>query len=516
MLRLKATVLSGALMAAWLLSIATRGFATPLDDIPIGEEVTGDALEDEIRVLEISGDSLRLPRRGMLPNQVVDLPALTTPLSAAAEVSRVRLLRALARDRGQTVPGMTPRLLQLGYEGDERFEASVGASARGTVADGHKPELASGSGLHLRLGAQVGRWLAYADIAAAHIESSDLYTERLLDNDAGLLTDKSQLSYTGASERWGITVGRSRWHWGPGEEGSLVISKTAPSISALTFRMRIEALRADGMILNSTLKSASGMQLAAHRLEWQPLDQLRIGYSEAVRYKAPTWGPLYLVGVIPFSIVQALQVHDEPESVTAIRNNVIAGIDAAWRVAPGTRVYGEILIDDLKTDASETINKYGYQLGWEGAGTVRATRVHWNTEYTRLSRFVYSSFSGLSFTSASEPLGFPTGPDSRRLRVRIAWDPAVSWQVTATAARTDFGESTVDSVFVPGSPPVDVMEFQGVVETRRNAEVGVRYWPVEGVDVAAILGYQWVDNADHVESEDRRDPYASVVLRLTR
>jgi hypothetical protein len=71
-------------------------------------------------------------------------------------------------------------------------------------------------------------------------------------------------------------------------------------------------------------------------------------------------------------------------------------------------------------------------------------------------------------------------------------------------------------VFVPGSPPVDVMEFQGVVETRRNAEVGVRYWPVEGIDVAAILGYQWVDNADHVESEDRRDPYASVVLRLTR
>jgi hypothetical protein len=120
---LKSTVLSGALAVAGILLLILRASATPLDDIPIGDVPVGDPLEDEIRVLEMSGDSLRLPRRGMLPNQVIDLPALDRPLSQAAEISRLRLLRAIARDRDRS--GSTPRLMQLVYD-DERLETSIG------------------------------------------------------------------------------------------------------------------------------------------------------------------------------------------------------------------------------------------------------------------------------------------------------------------------------------------------------------------------------------------------------
>ncbi|HET9327484.1 MAG TPA: capsule assembly Wzi family protein [Candidatus Eisenbacteria bacterium] len=513
MLHLPALFLSSALVVAGTLGFFLHASATPLDDIPVGDVPTGDVLEDEIRVLEISGDSLRLPRRGMLPNQVVDLPALDRPLSRAAEVSRLRLSRAIARDLG--VSGSTPRLMQLVYD-DERLEASLGVEGRGTVAEGQLAEFASGSGIRLRLAAQLGRWLAYADVIGGHVEDSDRFAERQLNNDMVLLTDKSQISYTGARERWAATVGRSRWHWGPGEEGSLVLSKTSPAFSAVTFRMRIEPLRADGMIINATLKSAAGMQMAAHRLEWQPLDNLRLGVSEAARYQATGWVPLYAVGVIPYSIVQSLLVRDEPESVSTLRNNVIAGVDAAWRVAPGTRIYSELLIDDLNTDETGTVNKYGYQVGLEGVGTVRGTRVRWNTEYTRLSRFVYTSYYDRAFVTAGEPLGFPTGPDSRRMRVRIAWDPTVSWQVFGIAARSDFGESGLDSTYVPGSPPVDVMEFAGVVETQRAVELGLRYWPASGIDVAASAGFTWIRNGGHVESAERREPFASLTLRLTR
>jgi len=497
---------------AGILLLILRASATPLDDIPIGDVPVGDPLEDEIRVLEMSGDSLRLPRRGMLPNQVIDLPALDRPLSQAAEISRLRLLRAIARDRDRS--GSTPRLMQLVYD-DERLETSIGLEGRGIVSES-EPELLSGSGVRLRMAAQLGRWLAFADILGGHVENSDAFAGRQLGNDAVLLTDKSQISYTGARERWAATVGRGRWHWGPGEEGSLVLSKTSPAFSAVTFRMRIEELRADGMILNATLKSSSGTQLAAHRLEWQPLDRLRVGVSEAARYQATGWEPLYAVGVIPYSIVQSLLVRDEPESSSTLRNNVIAGIDAAWRIAPGTRAYSEFLIDDLHTNNAETVNKYGYQVGLEGVGTVRGTRVRWNTEYTRLSRFVYTSYYDRSFVISGEPLGFPTGPDSRRLRVRIAWDPSVSWQFYGIGARTDTGESGMDSVYTPGSPPVDAMEFAGVVETRRALELGVRYWPASGVDIAASAGFTWVRNEGHVESATKREPFGALTLRLTR
>src|SRR5262245_47235281 len=153
MLRVSSPILFGAFMAAATLAFRPA-FSTPLDDIPIGEVPVGDALEAEIRALEIGGDSLRLPRRGMLPNQVIDLPAFDRPLSPASEISRVRLLRSLARDRGLSgVPGATPRIFQLLYGTDERLEASVGLDGRGTVAKDHDPELASGSGIRLRFAA---------------------------------------------------------------------------------------------------------------------------------------------------------------------------------------------------------------------------------------------------------------------------------------------------------------------------------------------------------------------------
>jgi hypothetical protein len=142
--------------------------------------------------------------------------------------------------------------------------------------------------------------------------------------------------------------------------------------------------------------------------------------------------------------------------------------------------------------------------------------VRWSAEYTRLSRFVYTSYYDRAFSINGSPIGFPTGPDSRRLRVRIDWDPAVSWQLFAIAARTDFGQSGLDSAYAPGSPPVHVMEFEGVVETHRVLELGLRYWPVNGIDLAASAGWEWIRNPDHVESEERRQPYASLSLRLTR
>jgi len=215
-------------------------------------------------------------------------------------------------------------------------------------------------------------------------------------------------------------------------------------------------------------------------------------------------------------MVQTLMASDEPDSLRALHNNVIAGVDAAWRIAAGTRVYGELLIDDLHTDEGPAINKFGYQLGWEGVGTVRGQRLAWGTEFTRLSRYVYTSYFGESFVASEKPLGFPTGPDSRRVRVRAAWDPSIAWQVFGSAARTDLGESDIDSVYVPGSPRPNVSQFLGVVQTTRQIEVGLRYWPVSGIDVAVLIGYVWVDNENHVPDADRREAYGRLSLRLTR
>src|SRR5262249_40594309 len=183
--------------------------------------------------------------------QIVDLPALDQPLSRAAEVSRQRLLRSLARDRGGfDVPGATPRLIQLSFPDDQRIEFSPGVEAQGTVAQDHDPQLESGSSIHMRFAVQAGRWLAFTDVEASHLEGSAAYSGRLFNNDAVFVSDMTALSYTGAHERWAASLGRQRWHWGPGEEGSLVLSGSSAAFNAVAVRLRIEPFRADGMILN--------------------------------------------------------------------------------------------------------------------------------------------------------------------------------------------------------------------------------------------------------------------------
>jgi hypothetical protein len=195
----------------------------------------------------------------------------------------------------------------------------------------------------------------------------------------------------------------------------------------------------------------------------------------------------------------------------------MVGADVAWRVAPGTRLYAELLADDLHLISSIVYpNRYAYQLGWEGAATFRATRLVWGGEYTRVSRFAYSDSFDRDFVAQGRPLGFPFAPDARRMRVRAAWDLSPAWQLTTVATRTEKGENTLAEPFQPGSPSVDASRLQGVVEETRELEAGVRWWPVGGVDLVAVAAYRWVDNAGHLAGARERGLRGTFAFRLVR
>ncbi len=155
-------------------------------------------------------------------------------------------------------------------------------------------------------------------------------------------------------------------------------------------------------------------------------------------------------------------------------------------------------------------------MGADGAWTSGFTRLTWNTEYTWTSRFLYTSFFGRAFTAHGEPLGFPTGPDARRLRVRASWDPRVAWQVTGIASRTWKGENDIDEPFVPGSPQPPVSRLEGVVEVRDDFTGVLRWWPASGVDVSLAAGFGRSENAGHVPGADRDRTHASFAFRLVR
>jgi hypothetical protein len=296
----------------------------------------------------------------------------------------------------------------------------------------------------------------------------------------------------------------------------LLLSKTSAPVTGLSYQVHLTSFHLDFSALSATLQQSAGEQLAAHRLEWQPRDALRLGLTETARYQASGWQPLYASGAIPYVLVQRLLVQDEPDSSGVLRNNIMLGLDATWRIASGTRVYGELLLDDLSARTAENPDKYGWQLGWEGMGMIGACRLSWGGEYTRLSRYVYTSFFGRAYEAQGGPLGFPLGPDSRRIALRSALDLGADWQCFARASRSDQGENGLDEPFVPGSPRVAVATFEGVVEQTRDLEAGLRWWPASGVDLRALAGYRWVGNEAHVTDRRTGHPRLALEARLFR
>ena len=524
---LQARARSRAALAALLLLVLWAPapvLGSPREFIPVG-----DPLESELRLLDILGPAgadgrILRPHLGLRPLQRFELQGRAAPPEspdAARAISFARLERALGRDAAPWFAPhprwrSTPRFLEATAPEDQRFEFST-AAAGSVLADTGDVRFTSGSGLRSRLGVQLDQWLFFTDLLVGRVDRARSFADPIVANtDLIAYTDETYLAYSDRDGRWGLQFGRSRWHWGPGEEASLLISRTSAPITGLSYQVHLAALHLDASALSATLQQASGEQLAAHRLEWQPRDALRLGLTETARYQASNWQPLYAIGAIPYILVQRLLVQDEPDSVGALRNNIMLGLDAAWRIAGGTRVYGELLLDDLHTRTAENPNKYGWQLGWEGAGMLSAARLSWGGEYTRLSRYVYTSFFGRAYEAQGAPLGFPLGPDSRRIALRSALDLGADWQLLARASRSDQGENGLDQPFVPGSPRPSVGTFEGVVEQTRDFDAGLRWWPASGVDLRALAGYRWVENDAHLTGRRTEHARFTFEMRLFR
>jgi len=516
-----------AVLAALALSAPAPAHPSSREFIPVG-----DPLESELRLLDLIssgglGQEIWLAHLHTRPLQLSELRgpgAYRSGHDPARDLSLLRIERFLARDlppaldslSPAAVPGVTPRLFESRPDPTSHLQFSAGLVARAEAGE-PRTRIISGSGTHFRAAAQREGILAYTDLLVAKVDSVPSYTDPLVANsDILFTTEETYLAWATASGGFSIQAGRSRHQWGPGEEAGLLVSRTSVPLSGITVRAGFRSLRLDFESLSATLAGAEGRQLAGHRIEWQPLDPLRVGLSETAVYHSPGWDPLYAIGIIPYSLVQRLQTQDEPNEVAALRNNVTAGVDAAWRLADGSRVYGELLVDDLHVKTATVPNKWGFLLGWEGVAMVGQSRLSWGGEFVRLSRYVYTSAYDCPLAAQAMPIGYPTGPDSRRVRVRGAWDWSADWQITASVSQTDRGEGALDRPYVPGTHYGRPMSFEGVVERSRDAEAGVRWWPASGIDLAVSGGWREARDCGHVAGASCGGLFGALQVRLSR
>jgi hypothetical protein len=426
--------------------------------------------------------------------------------------------RELARLGFDPIPRSTSPLLRYPSHADSSDRGRLTVIPYLDAAFERRPDgrgrLADHSRAGLRIGIELGDVLLYQDLFAGRIDGGHGFADPLVqDTDFIHYTEDT---YVSARTRWvDLSFGRMRHGWGPGRDGSLVWSETAAPVTHLLWAASLFGGRVRGTAVHADVDAARGARLAGHRVDLDPTPALHFGVSEAVRYHSDHWEPLYVVSVIPFTLVQRMLAQDQVgDSLLDIRNNVMISFDTRWRVLPGTTLYGELLFDDLTFKKSGTPVRLGYQAGWLGSGSALHRRLSWRAELSRVYRYVYSVFYDENFIHQSRPIGFPEGPDSRRLLVQGAMDLSPDWNLSLSATHLDWGQGGLGEFFDPAGPPARGSVFGGIVETTRSLSAGANWTPRDGVSAGLRWGYEWREDADHVSGQDTEGWFGRAELFL--
>lgn len=482
-------------------------------------------LYDDLRVLQVRG-GVRVPGLTARPQSGWALAAVVAADSATPRAlpalarARVELAAPLATSGLDPTVRLPPALLRVG-DAESRLTISAFAGFRAESCPDRGFVLTDSTRFGLKASWMV--WPGfhlYEELYVADVPGGREFGDPLIpDSDIIIYQDRVFAAlHTRVAD---LYFGRDRLAWGPGVTGSLLLAATARPFTQLRVERFFLDRRVHAVIVNGALSQAEDRFIAYHRLEWQATRRLRLALAEGARYNADFVEPLYLAGIIPYPLVGRLleRDNDSRPSDALVRNNVMWDLDASYLVRDGVEIYGELLIDDLGTETSDTPTRLGYQLGTFVARNLAGRPATLNAEWTRVWRYVYSVFYAADFIHQGVPLGFPEGPDSRLIHVRGAVEVRPGIEVGAIGERLDRGEDWLGVYWDPSAPAAagaDASEFAGTVEGQWRLLGSFRFLPARRFAATIELGGAWVTNAAHEPGANRSGLLGRIMLGIER
>ncbi|MDE3258663.1 MAG: hypothetical protein OYM47_12580 [Gemmatimonadota bacterium] len=288
--------------------------------------------------------------------------------------------------------------------------------------------------------------------------------------------------------------------WGPGRSGNLLLAPFAPTFGMARFRTAYRRVRfihilgfleADsGLVDRSRTGFDNGHRrtflrskaIAAHRVEVDVSPRVRLGFQEAVIYGDRDFEFLY---ASPASVLTAAQM------AVGDKDNLAVGLDISLRPVKRIQTYLALFMDDLrKFSPGDFSNKLATQAGVFWVDAFGLPDTDFRAEFVHIEPFVYSHrFNINAFTHFDALLGYPTGPNSDRVWVRLTHrlSPSVSaafgFERTRSGENIDKSDGTLTNVGGDarrGRRPEDpaIREFlSGTVEKRTQIGADLVFEP---------------------------------------
>lgn len=284
-----------------------------------------------------------------------------------------------------------------------------------------------------------------------------------------------------------IRFAKSNPIWGTGYTGQLWLSDKPPSYVFLGLRHRFTDKFTFSYFhgsLNSTFRDSSYLELyprrgskrhglplvrkyiAAHRLDFTPWDNMRVGLGESIIYGGRGVEMAY---ALPFLFYWTI----EPDLGDS--DNLQMFLDFEVISKERGRFYGSIYLDEWNPGA--ILNRTGIR-NWAAYQVGLAYDVplllNWNSlfriEFTHLTPYVYVHKSTINmFQQYGHYLGFWSGPNSDNIFFAVEISPRKRWWVQLYGQRTRRGEvsdETIRRQYEKERVPFLYRTYSGAPETR--------------------------------------------------
>lgn len=414
-------------------------------------------------------------------------------------------------------PAETPPLLSL-RDGDSEVRVTFGADGSAAGTPPGDARIAPGSGVFVRARA----YLPPSGFVLAEVRAQRTGTDRMIGDsivkNEDLYLDTGEAYVTVAPAGFEVLFGLAETRWGPGRTGTLLLSDASDPFPVLRLR-KIFAGRLELDTFHGTLVQSDHRHVAMHRLTLRVTPSLSLGIAEAARYDASAPELLYLLNLVPYTLLERFsQKHAERVPEISQRNNVMMAGDLTWRFRQNASLWAEFLLDDLATETADMPHRMAWQTG--AAIGFRAGRwpAELTLEHTKVFRFTYSVSYDRNYIFSGRPLGYPDGPDRERYAVRLRADPAPAWTVALDTDLLRRGEGFLGESW-DATNPLDQWSgatLTGTVESVIRVMPSVAWTPRDNARLRAGLGVRSARNADHVRERTRTDPEAFVELMVHR